>query len=578
MNVDPRVPPSWNGLPPRQRKKLDDIARVGPWRFPPGERDAPVRPGVFPLVAVAPSTRLVHLAAIDLAAGASVSTHRPFDEEARRAWRTARIAANHAIDVFARPLSDIPAEPSPAFVIGVASDEAQVLQPSPTLDGSSFGLGFLLAMVSHILGRPCRGDVIASACIDENGGVEPVSLLREKLAGISAMAPSITNVLVASAQTDEAKQIVRNLESSINIVGVRDVREAVEQAFDDFAGALVSWTRDHNPDELADRFFRTARGGEDATFRWAPLRTAVDVLLTERRGDLSREAIRRLAYARMTFERHHSNLTSHQEDVSLVDDDGWLASLPAPHRIDVVSGLVQQGSDTGAPGFRRLKALVERYLPAPLECFPSHLKLHGAWGRLVALSGNVVAALDHQKWASEGWLAVEEPQELGRPVSEWYRLLPLADARPQAIVDLDAFVDRAEVRGARNLARNDFVRRGRATALFQTDRVDDAADIFAALYASQIPYIRFSAARWLARLPTHREAAVSLLRTTTSPMAAAFLGLVHLDDAIREARHSALAVALSEIRRVDAFSKVVARIEQAHPDSPAVAVATLFPY
>lgn len=68
------------------------------------------------------------------------------------------------------------------------------------VEGRSLGLASAIALMSAALGRPARTDVAASACVDEDGTLSPVTHLREKLQDLTERHPEVTCVLVAVGQ------------------------------------------------------------------------------------------------------------------------------------------------------------------------------------------------------------------------------------------------------------------------------------------------------------------------------------------------------------------------------------------
>jgi len=78
--------------------------------------------------------------------------------------------------------------------------EVPGLSPSEHVDGASLGVSACLAWLSRALNVPCPAHLAASAAVRSDGTLAPVELLDEKLAALRASAPSVTHVIVASAQ------------------------------------------------------------------------------------------------------------------------------------------------------------------------------------------------------------------------------------------------------------------------------------------------------------------------------------------------------------------------------------------
>jgi len=496
-------------IPGLDRPRLDRATRArlalvlaqGPWCWPregeplarareiAGLDRARIAPGDALLAAIGdsgPSLWALHL-------GGQRSSETAFGPRARRAWLDASAALPRSVPVLWDSISRLGALPLAAFRLSGLPDEGRVDAPEAVLDGASFGMSFLLAMASWVFQRPLPGDLAASAALDPTGEARPVDGLEDKIRILRARAPGVGRILVASVQAAEARTFAG---SWLETVPVRSAGEALERAFGaELSSLLIAAGSDpKRRSELVRSFFRLAIAGRGAVVDWTPVYEAARIA-ADHWGALDPAESSELSFSRMVAARHEGR--SEREPIP---DAGWIATLPAPVRLDVVAHLVQQSADSGYPDAGEALELARSHLVRGKEAFLPHLRLLGAMGRLLATVGELDEAIAAQREAAFGWWDRMQLAEISYPLSEWLRLC--GALRNPAEFDLaDDLVRRTTSLEPESGLGNPYVRLSRCRALVQLGRGPESEEDLQALLsdASQPAHVSGAAGRWLAR-------------------------------------------------------------------------------
>lgn len=511
----------------------------------------------------------------------------PFGREAETAWGNAAGALPRAIPVLWSSVRQVETSTRAAHHL------VSLFGGSPiVLDGPSFGLPFLLAMASRLLGEPLPEDVVASASISPSGQVGGVGDIEAKIEALDRLSPRVCRLLVACPDAARAGDAAAG--TRIEVIALRTAAQALMAVFPDLSNLLVAAGSDPGRrKELVDRFFRLAVSGRGAMLEWGAVRAAARRALEEWGRTLDEGDRRKLDFAHAVAARHENN-----EGALDLPEDGWLAQMPLPERLRVVANFVQQAADTGTPPPDATEALARRFLVEVLEAFPPHLKLEGALGRLLAVTGREGEALEFQEEAARGFLVQEAYEDVSYPLAEWYRLSGV-------LADRGAFDRADEFRATLPPDRAGFVdataprdpyvhlARARALVLLGLVRGDDPERTLERLAMSeQMPYhVRWSAVRWYVRLlegQGRREAAAPVLAAldgaarpegggSEAPVARRFRALIELDRAERAGDPAMAREPLDVLQQLQPgiLGHLLAR---ATPGREGATVARLFPY
>jgi tetratricopeptide (TPR) repeat protein len=377
-------------------------------------------------------------------------------QDAQRAWRASLSALPRSVPVLWDSMETL-TQVSPR-VLHLADALGKNSISSDIVDGTSFGLSFLLAQTSLLLRLPLPSDVIGSARVREDGRVQGVGGLEQKLTVVLRSAPRIARFVVAAEDAEEARAIVTRLDGrrALEILSAATASEALAHVFADrLAAGLVEAGEDATRrSKIARAFFRLAIRGRDQMVDWTPVERGAEMALLKWRGLESKEE-RYLRYARAVAARHQSNRGDFPLDVAT---EAWIDGLPVSIRLLVVASLVQQAADSGSPEPAKAAAVAERHLRGldRLDLHEAHLKLKGALGRLLAVSGDLRTALALQKEAARGFLENLCVDEVSYPLSEWHRLAgALRDH--EAYREAEQFLQEVEEQGGLTMSGRPYV-------------------------------------------------------------------------------------------------------------------------
>jgi hypothetical protein len=409
------------------------------------------------------------------------------------------------------------------------------------IDGSSFGLSFLLAIASLVFDRPLPVDLAASAEIDALGAVQPVGGIDRKVQMIAARVPRVRRILVAASQSEQAAQ---SCGGNLTVIGVRTAADALQEAFGHELSAMLTLAGSDTEkrSELVQSFFRLALSGRAAMVDWTPVAQAATVAL-ESWTELGLHQRESLAFVRGVAARHEGNAVGGE-----LPGREWLCQMPAPVRLDVLSHVVQQSADTAQPEPREVIELAQAHLVRGQDAFTPHLRLLGALGRLLSAVGKWSEGLALQREAARGFCSRLSPSDLSYPLSEWYRLAGVLRDE-QAFREADLMRQQAAQMQAPDLIDNPYVDLAMCRA-----RVMLGKDLDAALSRLQslcldpsLPsHVRWSAVRWLVRAigvqpdASQAERWIESLRAAANGsardarLASRYSDLIDLDRAVRD--------------------------------------------
>ena len=375
----------------------------------------------------------------------------------------------------------------------------RVVLPPERLEGESFGVSFYLAAASLALKRGLRADVAASAAIDDAGEVHPIDDdgLKAKIELLAAAAPRVRRILVAHENAAAAREAAGG---RIEVVPVANGVEALREGFaEDLVTSLVAAGSDaRRRDELVDAFFELALSRRDAVPDWTPVRTAAKIALDSWAG-LDPAGRARLEFAEAVAARHESN-----EGEFPWPDDAVLDGLPRDRKDNVLAHVVQQSADNAVPPSKDAEARVRPLIGAKGDRSKAQLRLVGALGRLLAVTGRPSDGLALQREAAEEFAALgaDGLLEISFPLSAWYRLAGMLDDGA-AFDDAETLYRAVGARGDLGAGR-EYVELARAGAMVRLGRrlgSDPEATLRRiAGDTKRESHLRWSAARSLAAL------------------------------------------------------------------------------
>jgi len=439
------------------------------------------------------------------------------------------------------------------------------------LDGPSFGLSFALAVASQVLGQPVHEDVIASACIDDDGRLRPVDGIDEKLRGVRELAPGLRRFLVAADQfSQDSLKAMNHRLAPLVVEPCRDLLHAVEIAIGDPFTSLGA-------DEVAvlvPDLFTLALRERASTVSWVSARAAARSLLSRTHDDDQQQ---RLRFVDMIAGRHLGH-----EPPEAWPDLAFVDHQRRPLRVQLLSQLVQEHHDLGWPVASwlepRVAGLLARNPDGTLDlgdAAPAELMLAGAWGRVLALDGRLVEALALQRAALEAFWDAADLVEVSHPLCEALRVAALLGDH----AGFESLVERGRAfsRLRPQAAASGFLDLAIGRGLIQLGRSAEGASHLCALSERAgpvVPHVLVSAIRWRVRAGELDRASA---RRTLEAFDAATRGwvdtLMALDAAPDEA---AAGGALAALSASTDFKAIVVRLHRAYP-SPRD-IASHFPY
>jgi len=343
-----------------------------------------------------------------------------FDATTRAYWADMAGVVSRTLPVLWSELEPIRRQVPRAVCLAFAPRQTdRVVLPPERLEGTSFGVSFYLAAASLALKRGLRADVAASAAIDDAGEVHAIDDdgLKAKIELLAVSAPRVRRILVAHENAAAAREAACG---RIEVVPVSNGVEALREGFaEDLVTSLVAAGSDaRRRDELVDAFFELALSRRDAVPDWTPVRNAARIALESWEG-LDPAGSARLRFAEAVAARHESN----EGDFPWPDDE-VLEGLPRDRKDNVLAHVVQQAADNAVPPPEDAEARVRPLIGAKGDRSKAQLRLVGALGRLLAVTGRPRDGLASQREAAEEFAALggDGLLEISFPLSSWYRL------------------------------------------------------------------------------------------------------------------------------------------------------------
>jgi hypothetical protein len=381
--------------------------------------------------------------------------------------------------------------------------------------------------------------------------------LDEKVRALQEFAPRIRRVVVAEEDLQSALDAVEG--TSIDVLPLGHASKIFDLVFgDELARSLVKAGLDRDQRSLiVSSFFRLAMGGRGQLLDWRPVGEAASLAL-ERWTELDVDERRRLELARQVAARHEG-----MHEPAHMPATEWIENLRLPLRQQLLASFVQQSADTGGPPPAEIEPLARRVLGPTPDAHLPELRLRGALGRLLAVTGRPAQALPLQREAALAFLDLLHPEEVSYPLSEWYRLAGVLSDRA-SISEADHVWRRVRQLGGFGLSGDPYVELARSKALVLLEDKDGdfpEGRLRRITGDGSIPsHVRWSGARWLARWLAGKgdEAAsrsvIELIQAAAeadgrdAPQARRFWLLASLDQALRIADRSQADECLDRLR------------------------------
>jgi hypothetical protein len=539
------------------------VLRAGPWCWPTEgirltralqyvpEGPPPIRPGEVLLVTYKPDQS--SLFAFKPAFGSTPPLGgTEFLASTRAVWDSAAHALPHTLPLTWRSIGR---ERSRAlyveqlFVLLLSGRErAEVV-----VDGPSFGLSFLLSLISLLIDRAIPARFAASAELDGTS-LLPVGALAEKIGAVVAYAPRVTHFLVAAQQANEARRAAQG--SRLRIVPVETSMDAVRRVFR--RGIEASFSRAGSTSagraELISSLMTLTRAGQQEL--WPNVRRTAELLLTKWSPRLDAKQLVQLRFVAGVAGRHANNDGS----LPALEECGF-DELDDQLRLSFVAHYLQQSADRGTPESAEIEAFARRHANFRASALPDHLVVQGALARLLAVTGRADEALVLHEQATSGFENALQYASCSFPLAQCFRLAGALE-RTDVFDRADAKLNSIQRHGSLGDVGQAHVSLARAKALIQLRR--STGEVEAALNALVTnielrPHVSWSAARWLIRLldewERHIQAAAVLdelhkasgAKGEYGDVARRYVALVTLDRALRANDASSVGGALSQL-------------------------------
>ncbi len=366
-------------------------------------------PGEVPLLAVSSTTSSLWL--LDVARG---HPGAPLGPSARQAWASAATALTRSVPVLWSPTDHLSRDLPTAHRVALEPLPGLAAADEQMLDGDSFGLSFVLAMASWSFAAASPRDLLASATVDAAGRTGAVDGLADKLRAVAKYVHGPVRLLVSSRQRDGLDDTSH---LGVTVIRVDSAAQAVQIAFPDLDRRLAAAGSDSRVrSQRVQSLFRVALGPRNANIDWTPIARAAHLALETWPGLTADERTRlSLSWA---FARRHQSF----RDAIDVPDGAWIESHPPPVRQHLVAQLTQHAADGAVEDRHAVEALASSCVETISESFPAQLRLHGALGRLWAVTGRHQQAHGLQRDLVYAWMKRFNYEELSHPLCEWLRL------------------------------------------------------------------------------------------------------------------------------------------------------------
>jgi len=312
-----------------------------------------------------------------------------FQETAQTAWK--------------RALSLVEKHPRWCAVRDIPAPSTQHLNGhgAAGLGGESFGLSFALAVYAQGAGIALPQDFVASAQLKEDGTLEGVESLREKIF-IAQKQVEIRRFFVAAKDLKIARTYAKHLE----VVGFETFDEVIEylglnppvETKESGRALLLS---------LIGEALRSSPGRTPERLR--ALASAAELILMQ--SWLSPEDRFVADTCRRASLRHQDIDHGAPDPLDIVPLKDALARIPQPRKSVLLSHLLRESYDTGSPTLSDLRPIVGPMLKTDLDAFPRQIQLTSAFSQCLWMSGEVTEAFELGRACVEAWQLRQTPQD-----------------------------------------------------------------------------------------------------------------------------------------------------------------------
>jgi hypothetical protein len=335
---------------------------------------------------------------------------------AARAWRDASVALGRSIPVWPPRARDAHRN-LPRF------GSAHRLLPRPgwaaeaygDLEGTSFGLAFLMIQAARVLEQPPDPTIAALAAVDPSGNLQPVEELALKADALREFGGAHRRLIVAQTQkdgVDEAEELGFEIDRHAT------ASSALRQAFPRFSEALANTRDPAELESLVRALFHFAVGHRQALVDWTPVSATAEVLTTLPEIHALPTAPERVAYA-YAFSRRRQG---HHGPCELPGEP-LLARLWRAERWKLCAQLLQHAADTGTPDPQGVLALAAAEFPqSEMDWLEQHVEMAGARARLWSILGRHEEAFEDQMKQARILLALDRPASATYQLAEGFRL------------------------------------------------------------------------------------------------------------------------------------------------------------
>jgi hypothetical protein len=285
------------------------------------------------------------------------------------------------------------------------------------LQGDSYGAAFLLASASRLMATAVPSDLVALACVAEDGRTGSVDMLTRKIECLLAWAPGVARIAVHFDQKSEALEAVARSRSDITVCEVRNARDLHALAFphvgEVLPAALLSDAAGRR--KLQDRIFAlTVRPKLQVTDWTCVSRTAATLAKSAGLAEIDRE---KLSFVRSIADRHAGT-----SGPFVLASDELLGSVARTLRSACIAQSIQALTDGGPFDAAGRARLGEYEAMLGSEETEEQLTQRGALGRAWAAQRQYARAREALERAVEGWTALVDAENRSRALCELVRV------------------------------------------------------------------------------------------------------------------------------------------------------------
>lgn len=300
------------------------------------------------------------------------------------------------------------------------------------LDGESFGLSFALAAWAQGGGVTLPEDFVATAQLHQDGSLSGVKGLREKL-WIAEKQPGVTRFFVAAEDERDARRLAQR----INVVGFHTLQDVI-----DYLGLKPAVESEASGRVLLLSLINEALGSglNRSQAKLKALERAAALLLAQ---PWLNARDRLVADTCLRASLRHADIEHGDPPVIEMGPlEDALAQIPQPLRAVLLSHLLRESFDIGAPTFEQLRPLVAPRVKTGLDAFPAEIQMASAYSQCLWMAGEVTDAFELGRACIEAWHVRQTPQDASYAVTHVFQcawlepaLLPEAERIYQAYRD-----------------------------------------------------------------------------------------------------------------------------------------------